>query len=45
MGKLSFDHGHTIKKFVSDNNHVFIYTPPYSFELNPEEMTFSVLKK
>lgn len=44
MDNVSFHHSHTIKKLISDNNYQIIYTPPYSPELNPIEMTFSVLK-
>ena len=42
---VSFHHNKDMLKLIKDNNHTFMFTPPYSPNLNPIENVFSVIKK
>ena len=44
LDNVRFHHNKKIKEYIQQQNNI-IYTPPYSPELNPVEMTFSVIKR
>lgn len=44
MDNVRFHHNKILKEYMSSNINEIIYTPPYSPELNPVEMVFSIIK-